>query len=70
MRKTLSIRMPTELAEWIEETSRKTGKSAGRVVREHLERARHENGRKRFLGLAGKIAGPSNLSSRKGFSRS
>ncbi len=70
MRKTISIRMPSELVEWIEETSRRTGQSAGRVVREQLERARHEKGRKRFLRLAGKIAGPANLSSRKGFSRS
>ena len=70
MRKTLSIRMPAELVDWLEETSRQTGKSAGRVVREQLERARHEKERQGFLRLAGKIEGPANLSSRKGFSRS
>ncbi len=69
MGNTLTIRLTRELSEWLRETSRKTGVPAGRIIREQLEKAQHRGGNRRFLRLAGKIAGPSDLSSRKGFSR-
>ncbi len=69
MSNTLTIRLTPELSEWLRETSRKTGVPAGRIIREQLEKAHRRGGNRRFLRLAGKIAGPSDLSSRKGFSR-
>lgn len=70
MRNTLTIRLTRELSEWLRETSRKTGVPAGRIIREQLEKARRRAGNRRFMRLAGKIAGPPDLSSRRGFSRS
>ena len=69
MSHTLSIRLTEELATWLAETSRRTGLPAGRIVREQLEKARAEAPSEFVLRLAGKIAGPADLSSRKGFSR-
>lgn len=69
MSKTLSIRLPEELALWIEEQARLTGRSRGTLVREALERAR-STGDKPFMKWAGTVEGPSDLSQRRGFSRS
>lgn len=68
MRNTLSVRLPEDLAEWLSDTARKTGVPQGRIVREQLEKARTSQKRP-FLRLAGTVNGPSDLSSRKGFSR-
>lgn len=70
MRNTLTIRLTRELSEWLRETSRKTGVPAGRIIRDQLEKARRKPGSHSFLHLAGKITGPRDLSSRRGFSRS
>jgi hypothetical protein len=70
MSHTISIRLTEEEADWLAETARKTGMPAGRIVRQQLQRAKAESGSQRFLRLAGKISGPANLSSRKGYSRS
>jgi hypothetical protein len=70
MSHTISIRLTPELAEWLQEKSRQTGLPAGRIIREQLERARSAAGNQRFLRHAGKISGPRNLSSRKGFAPS
>lgn len=70
MRETITVRLPIELAEWLREESRQTGLPAGRIIREQLERARSEGDSWQFLRHAGKISGPRNLSSRKGFARS
>ena len=69
MSHTLTVRLTPELANWLEEKSRRTGLPAGRIVRQQLERARAEAGNQRFLRHAGKISGPNDLSSRKGFER-
>ena len=69
MSHTITVRLTTELAEWLQETSRQTGVPAGRIVRHELERARAESGTQRFLRHAGKIKGEPDLSSRKGFIR-
>lgn len=68
MRKTITVRLPDDLAEWLSGTSDKTGLPQGRIIRDQLEIARNAGGR-RFLRLAGTVAGPANLSRRKGFSR-
>ena len=68
MSQTLTIRLTEDLRDWLEETSQKTGVPIGRLVREELEKARERRGQ-RFLGKAGAIDGPADLSSRKGFAR-
>lgn len=70
MSQTMTIRLTTELAEWLQDTARRTGLPAGRIIRNQLERAKLETGSQRFLRHAGKIDGPADLSSRKGFKRS
>jgi len=68
MGNTLTVRLPEELSEWLEETARKSGVSRGKIVRTELERAK-ESGARPFMRLAGAVSGPANLSSRQGFSR-
>jgi hypothetical protein len=68
MSNTITVRIPQDLAEWLAETARKSGVPKGRIVRDQLERARQSEGQP-FLRLAGAVAGPANLSTRKGFSR-
>jgi len=67
MSNTITVRLPEDLAKWLDHAARKTGLPKGRIVREQLEKARNSN--RPFLRLAGAIAGPSDLSMRKGFSR-
>jgi hypothetical protein len=66
---TLTIRLTDELIAWLKERSRKTGLPLGRLIRQQLETAKSEKGKQGFLRHAGEINGPSDLSSRKGFSR-
>jgi hypothetical protein len=66
---TITVRVDKTLAQWLEETARRTGRSQGEIVREQLYRARAQKGERRFLRLAGCIDGPPDLSARKGFSR-
>jgi predicted DNA-binding protein len=68
MRSTITVRLPDELAEWLEATATQTGVSQGKIIREQLEKARGKEERP-FLRLAGKVSGPADLSSRRGFSR-
>jgi predicted transcriptional regulator len=68
MSNTITVRLPDDLAEWLEDAARKTGMAKGRIIREELEKARKSADRP-FLRLAGAIAGPRDLSTRKGFSR-
>jgi hypothetical protein len=68
MSNTLTVRLPDDLAQWLEETSRKSGIPRGRIVKMQLERAQKDSSRP-FMRLAGAIDGPPDLSSRKGFSR-
>jgi Ribbon-helix-helix protein, copG family len=66
---TLTIRLPAELAGWLEETARRSGMSQGEIVRAQLEHARSERKARPFMRLAGCIEGPRDLSRRKGFSK-
>ena len=65
---TISVRLPDDLAQWLEQTARKTGVAKGRIIREELERAKN-SGEPAFLRWAGAVSGPADLSQRKGFSR-
>jgi predicted transcriptional regulator len=67
MSNTITVRIPGDLAQWLDETARKTGVPKGRIVRDQLEKARQSEGQP-FLRHAGAVAGPANLSTRKGFS--
>ena len=68
MSHTLTIRLTEELLAWLRDTSRRTGVPVGRLIRQQLESAK-TGGKQRFLRHAGAIrGGPSDVSSRKGFS--
>ncbi len=69
MSNTLTIRLPDELSEWLEEQSRVTGLPKGRIVKEQLERLRHAQAIQPFLELAGRVDGTPDLSEKKGFSK-
>ena len=68
---TITVRLPHELASWLEERAAQTGVSQGRIIREQLERAKAGDRTRRFMRLAGSIRGGArDMSTRKGFSRS
>ncbi len=69
MSNTLTIRLPEETLAWLKETSRATGIPLGRLIRDQLEAAKKLSEKQRFMRHAGTMSGPSNLSSRKGYSR-
>jgi len=69
MSHTLTIRLTEELLAWLKEVSQRTGLPVGRIIRQQLEGAKAKRGNQNFLRHAGQINGPSDLSSRKGFSR-
>ena len=68
MSHTITIRLGSELAGWLEETSKRTGIAQGQIVREQLEKAKAATGSRPFMRLAGAVRGPKTLSRRKGFS--
>lgn len=69
MGNTITVRLPEELDQWLEEESRKTGLPKGQIVRQHLEASRTRTARQPFLDLAGSIEGKPGLSRKKGFQR-
>jgi len=69
MGSTLTVRIDDDLADWLEVTARERGVSKGRLVRDQIEKARTAASEPGFMRLAGVIAGPKNLSGRKGFSK-
>ena len=68
MSTTLSIRLPDELARWVEHKAQISGRSRGSLVKEALEVIRTKEA-KPFMHLAGKVNGAVDLSTRKGFSK-
>ena len=68
MSNTITVRLPEDLAEWLDEAARKAGVPRSGVVRDQLERARQAQAQP-FLRLAGAVSGPADLSTRKGFSK-
>ena len=69
MGETITVRLPRDLAAWLERTAEETGVSQGRIVRDQLEQARKGRPGRTFMRLAGRVQGAKDLSSRKGFSR-
>jgi len=70
MSRRLTIRVTDELLAWLREASRRTGVPVSRLIRWHLEKAKANGGKQRFMRHVGAISGlPANLSSRKGFSK-
>lgn len=71
MSHTVTVRLDSELASWLEETARLSGVSQGQIVREQLSKAKSsDKGSRSFMRLAGSIRGlPKDLSQRKGYSR-
>jgi hypothetical protein len=71
MGQTITFRPTKKLADWIEQTAARIGVSQGKLIRDHLERARQsDKGARKFMRFAGVIrGGPRNLSTRKGFSK-
>ena len=71
MRNTITIRVPKNLATWLQEKSARTGISQGQIVREQLERVRRGDKKtQNFMRLAGIIrGGPRDVSTRKGYSK-
>ena len=67
---TLTVRVPRDLAEWLEHEAKRTGVSQGRIVRDQLERLKRVDSGQAFLRHAGAVRGARDLSGRKGFSRS
>jgi hypothetical protein len=67
MSNTITLRLPADLVQWLEEESRTTGLPKGRIVREHLEQLRTKKARQPFLDLAGSVEGSAQLSGKKGF---
>jgi predicted DNA-binding protein len=68
MAKAITVRIPTDLAEWLEATARQRGVTKAQVARDALEGLRNAGARE-FLRLAGAVSGARNLSVRQGFSR-
>ena len=68
MSNTITVRLPEDLAGWLEAASRRAGVPRGRIIREQLELARRRE-EQPFLHLAGSVEGPRDLSSRKGFAK-
>lgn len=69
MSNTLTIRLPEDLSQWLEEEARTTGLAKGKIVKDQLERLRTSKARQPFLDLAGRVDGAPDLSTRKGFSK-
>ena len=67
MNHTITVRLPEELDQWLEEESRTTGLPKGRIVREQLELSRTRQARQTFLDLAGSVEGEPDLSQKRGF---
>ena len=68
MRNTITVRLPEDLAGWLDAAARKAGVPRGRIIRDQLELARRQE-KQPFLRLAGSVEGPRDLSTRKGFSK-
>jgi hypothetical protein len=66
---TITVRLTSELASWLEDVAAKTGVPQGKIVRDQLEKAKASSSAKSFMRLAGTVRGARDLSTRRGFSR-
>ena len=67
MSSTITVRLPEDLDQWLEQESRTTGLPKGRIVREQLELSRTRKARQAFLDLAGSVDEDPGLSRKRGF---
>ena len=66
---TFTVRLSEKVAEWLQDTAKRTGLPVNRIIREHLERASEQENDALYLRFAGKLKGlPRDLSRRKGYS--
>ncbi len=70
MSRTITVRLPKDLADWLEQAAAKTGVPQGKIVRDQIEKAKAGSYPRSFMRLAGSVRGPRDLSSQKGFARS
>jgi len=68
MSHTISIRLPEDTKQKLEDRVRRTGRSRSAIVKEALEQSL-EPEPKAFMAMAGSIDGAANLSQRKGFAK-
>ena len=66
MSHTISVRLPENTNQRLEERARKTDRTRSAIVKEALEQSLHTEP-KAFMALAGSIEGVPTLSQRKGF---
>jgi predicted transcriptional regulator len=66
---TITVRLTSDLARWLEETAARTGITQGQLIREQIEKAKAAGANRAFMRLAGSVRGPRDLSRRKGFSK-
>jgi hypothetical protein len=69
MSHTITVRLPKDLAEWLEKAAREAGVSQGKIVRDQIEKAKASSSTQSFMRLAGVVRGPRDLSARKGFEK-
>ena len=70
MSNTVTVRLPDALARWLRDLAKRRGVSQSQIIKDNLEKARHEMPDKPFMKLAGSLKGlPKDLSQRKGYSR-
>ena len=70
MGQTITVRLPRDLADWLEHVSEETGLPQGRIIRDQLEKAKAGSSVRPFMRLAGVVRGAKDLSRRKGVSPS
>ena len=70
MSHTITVRLTSDLAKWLEETAARTGISQGQLIREQIEKVKASSANRTFMRLAGSVRGSKDLSRRKGFSKS
>jgi predicted transcriptional regulator len=68
MSKSITVRIPEDLAKWLDSAARKAGVPRGRIVHDQLQLAR-EREKRSFMRLAGSVEGARDLSTRKGFAK-
>ena len=69
MGNTLTLRLPQDLRDWLEEQSRITGLPKSSIVRDQLQIARTRQARQPFMDLVGKFEGHPGSSQKRGFTR-
>jgi len=70
MSHTVTVRLPEDLGNWLQDIARAQGISQSQIIKDQLEKARQAASVRPFMKLAGSVRGlPRDLSQRKGYSR-